>query len=275
MFAAPREFPGKNAFHLRRSAHRHGGLDHHHDVARQHLPQGMRGVADIADIRAAVLALGRAHGDEGRVDPVEGFGKGGGKVQPAFCGVAVDNFGEAGFIDGAVARAQTGNLGLVRIHAPHVVSRIGKTGGGDKPHIAGTDHAYLHELSSVSFLLRGTDSGPCGGKGIWAKGPEGGPERRTRFPGPGRRGRRAGRPQVRIRHAKHEPAAFRHKAVGRGIFFLTTMNNGGKTQLSMPVTVRYRCLRRAFCRTRGGERSFFRRSHACDLFFSAGRRGKP
>jgi hypothetical protein len=137
-------FGGRGGLHLGRGADRHGGLVHD-DLG------AVGGLADLGghrqhvlQVRAAVLAGGRAHRDEHDLAGLHGLGRVGGEGEALLLHVVLDHLLQARLVDRDLAALEGLDLGFVVVDADDVVAAFGEAGSGDQTDVAGADDSDAH-----------------------------------------------------------------------------------------------------------------------------------
>src|SRR5665213_2919378 len=121
---------------------RHGGGD----VARDAL--------NIAQVHRAVGLRRRGHGDENDLGILHAFSRAVREGKPSDGDIFLDEFFQAGFVNGNATGLEHFYFGRVIVHADDMVADLGKTGSRDQSNIAGANDGELH-----LEILNGTDSG--------------------------------------------------------------------------------------------------------------------
>jgi hypothetical protein len=135
---------GDGGAHLVGGADGYGGFVHH-DLEAGHVAADVaRGGQHVFQVGAAVFVRRGADGDE--LDVAEGHGlrRVGGEAQAAGFNVGLDQFAQAGLVDGHAAVVEDGDLGGVDVEAADAVAEVGQTGAGDEADVAGADDGDVH-----------------------------------------------------------------------------------------------------------------------------------
>ncbi|OQA33607.1 MAG: hypothetical protein BWY56_02025 [Acidobacteria bacterium ADurb.Bin340] len=134
----------------RGGAHGHGALVHHDEGGRvlgaqaHGPPEVPRDTQDMLQVRAAILALGRAHADEGRIGIHDALGKVAGEGQAAGPQVLHQEFLQARLVDGRTSGAELVHLAGIHIHPRDPMAGGRKAHRRHEAHVSRADHQHLH-----------------------------------------------------------------------------------------------------------------------------------
>ncbi len=143
--AALGEYLRDALLHLPGGADGYGGFVHDHPVAR-HVTGDLLGDREhVLQVGRAVLVGRGADGDELHLGVAHRLGGVCGETQAALGEVARDDRLQAGLPDRDGAGAQLVDLGLVDVHAQHVVADFREARAADQADVAGTENGELHE----------------------------------------------------------------------------------------------------------------------------------
>jgi hypothetical protein len=132
---------------------RHRGFVHNDFVVIHVLPDRLGNRRYVLQIGGTIFIRGRAHCDELEGSVLHGFLYIRGERQaPGFDSV-LDDIVKPGLVDGNLTILQLVDLGLINVHAQHVMANIGQAGSGNKPDITGTKNRYLHPLNPDIFNI--------------------------------------------------------------------------------------------------------------------------
>jgi hypothetical protein len=150
--------------HFLAGLHRDGALVHDHAIARQNVGNFSRDFLNEAKIDTAVRLLRSGHGDEDDLRIVDAVLDAAGETEPLRGNVPVNDFFEAGLVDGNFAGPQRFHFPRIVIDADDVVAYVCKTSARDEADVAGTDDGNIHGKKSwrrVSDAAR-EESGKAG-----------------------------------------------------------------------------------------------------------------
>jgi hypothetical protein len=139
-----RGFRGDRRLHLSRRPDRHGALVDHHGVLVHRAADVARHLEDVLKVGGTVFALRRPDGDEDDLGGLNCRGKLGGKRQPLFLLVPLDDLLEAGLVDGHLTGLELRDFGLVLIDTSDAVSVLRKAGAQHQPDVPGSDDGDFH-----------------------------------------------------------------------------------------------------------------------------------
>jgi hypothetical protein len=137
--------------HLLGRAHRHRALGDDEPAAVHVAADVARRREHVPHVGRAVVAGGRAHGDELHLAVGGGECGVGGEGQAPRGHVAAHHLLQPGLVQRHLASLQARDLVAVQVQAQHFVAHVGQAGAADQPHVAGSDHRQLHR-ASLPFL---------------------------------------------------------------------------------------------------------------------------
>ena len=83
-------------------------------------------------------------GDEDNLRVLDAVLNAAGEAKPLGRNISVNDFLQAGFVDGHLARLKGLDPSWIVIHADNVMADVGKAGAGDETDITGADNRDIH-----------------------------------------------------------------------------------------------------------------------------------
>src|SRR5262249_15300221 len=135
----------------------HRRLVDYHQGSVEVLGDGAGCPLHVAQVRLAVLALRRGHGDECKLGARHSLRVGGGEAQPLSAGISLDKLLQARLVEVETIAPKSADLLLVDVDDADLVAKVGETGSGGQPNIA---RAYHGDAVHERWIIAGNAGRP-------------------------------------------------------------------------------------------------------------------